>query len=92
MDLFDSPKTLRKIWPRLSEGYFFEAAVREKKSRTLKKTASEFIKTLPGIVQLSEKDSGAGRELELSGEGYAGSGLWYRGRLRHLSAFRVRKE
>jgi len=91
MDLFDSPKTLRKIWPRLSESYFFEAAVREKKGKTLKKTASDFMKALTEIIQLSREDLGYGRELELSDKGYAGSGLWYNGRLCHLSAFRVRQ-
>ncbi|MBD3180384.1 MAG: hypothetical protein GF417_12875 [Candidatus Latescibacteria bacterium] len=90
MDLFDSRRTLRKLWPRLSESYFFEAALKEKRKKALKSTAKEFIRGLPGIVQMAEKPSGYGRELEFSGQDYAGSGLWYNNRLCHLSAFRIR--
>jgi hypothetical protein len=92
MDLFDSSRTLRNLWPRLSESYFFEAALKEKRKKALKSTAKEFIRGLPGIVQMAEKSSGYGRELEFSGEDYAGSGLWYNNRLCHLSAFRIRGE
>ena len=90
MDLFDSPKTLRTIWPRLSESYFFEAAFAEKRKKTLKAVAAEFMKAIPGVIQFAEKPSGFGQELEFSGDDYAGSGLWYNGRLCHLSAFRVK--
>ena len=89
MDLFDSPKTLREIWPRLSESYFFEAAFREKRKKTAKTAAADFLKALPSIVRFAEKPSGFGRELEFSNAAYAGSGLWYNGRLCHLSAFKV---
>ena len=89
MDLFDSPKTLRAIWPRLSESYFFEAAFGEKRKKTLKKVAADFMKEIPEIIQYAEKPAGFGQELEFSDEAYAGSGLWYNGRLCHLSAFRV---
>jgi len=89
MDLFDSPKVLLKIWPRLSESYFFEAAVREKCKRTLKSNATAFLKVLPSIIQFADKPSGFGQELEFSAEDYAGSGIWYKGRLCHLSAFKV---
>ena len=90
MDLFDNPKTLRKIWPRLSESYFFEAAIGEKRKKTVKATAAGFMQTLPPIIQFAEKPSGFGQELEFSDDDYAGSGIWYNGRLCHLSAFRVK--
>ena len=90
MDLFDNPKTLRKLWPRLSESYYFEAAVGEKRKKTLKAVAASFMKTIPEIIQFAEKPSGFGQELEFSDNAYAGSGLWYNGRLCHLSAFRVK--
>jgi len=89
MDLFDSPKTLSRIWARLSDSYFFEAAIREKRKKTPRSVAAEFIKTLPSIIQPVENSSGHGRELEFSDEGYAGSGLWFNGRICHLAAFRV---
>lgn len=89
MDLFDSPNTLLKIWPRLSESYFFEAAVREKSKKTLKSTSTSFMNVLPSIIQLAKNPSGSGRELEFSNEDYAGSGIWYKGRLCHLSAFKA---
>lgn len=92
MDLFDSPKTLRKMWPRLSESYFFEAAFREKEKKTLKSTATGFVKMLPELIQLAEKSSEYGSELELSDDDYAGSGLWYKDRLCHLSAFKVKRD
>lgn len=90
MDLFDSPKTLRKLWPRLSESYFFEAAFHKMRKRTARATAAGFLKVLPAILRFAEKPTGFGRELEFSGDAYAGSGLWYNGRLCHLSAFRVK--
>jgi hypothetical protein len=90
MDLFDSPKTLRKFWPRLSESYFFEAAFHEKRKKTARATAAGFLKVLPAIIRFVEKPAGLGRELEFSDDAYAGSGLWYNGRLCHLSAFRVK--
>jgi hypothetical protein len=91
MDLFDSPKTMRRMWPRLSKSYFLEAAFKETGQKTPKATAEEFVKALPPIIQFAEKPAGAGQELELSGKDYAGSGLWYRERLCHLSAFRMKK-
>ena len=90
MDLFDSPTTLRKFWPRLSESYFFEAAFHEKRKRTTRTAAAGFLKALPAIIRFVEKPTGFGQELEFSDDAYAGSGLWYNGRLCHLSAFRVK--
>ena len=90
MDLFDSPKTLRKIWPRLSESYFLEAAFREKRRKTAKATAADFMKALPPIIKFTEKTSGFGQELEFSSDSSAGSGLWYNGRLCQLSAFKIK--
>ncbi|MCK4538822.1 MAG: HIRAN domain-containing protein [Candidatus Krumholzibacteria bacterium] len=89
MDLFDCPKTLRKIWPRLSESYFLEAVVREKSKKSLKSTSTTFMNVLPSIIQLTENPSGPGQELEFSSDDYAGSGIWYNGHLCHLSAFKT---
>ncbi|HSG28348.1 MAG TPA: DUF6569 family protein, partial [Candidatus Krumholzibacterium sp.] len=92
MDLFDSPKTMRKMWPRLSRSYFLEAAFRDKKKKALKATATGFMNALPPILRITSRPSGAGQELELSGEDYAGSGLWYNSRLCHLSAFMLKRD
>jgi len=92
MDLFDSPRTLRKIWPRLSESYFFEGAYREKAKKTARAAAAEFLKSLPEAVKLAPDGSEYGRELEFSEGDYIGSGLWYNSRLCHLSAFRAKRD
>ena len=92
MDLFDSTKTMRKIWPRLSESYFFDAAIRDKSRKTLKSTSTDFMNVLPSIIQLAKIPSGSGQELEFSSEDYAGSGIWHNGHLCHLSAFKVKPQ
>jgi len=89
MDLFDSSETLGMLWPRLSESYFFTAALREKTGRTRRAVAAGFMKALPKVVSFAERPAGTGRELELPSDGYAGSGIWHKGRLCHLSAFRT---
>ncbi len=103
LDLYDSPATMKTIWPRLSEGYFLEGVLRAEKREaadakgtgaaettegTSKPAAATFLKELAQHLQVAPGGSGPGLELEVIGDGFSGSGLWYDGRVCHLGGFR----
>lgn len=91
MDLFDSPATLQKIWPRMSRGYYLEASSRKEEARSDKALAEDFLKKLPAQVNLVKKPIGSGDELEVAGEDVTGGGLSYEGSIVHLGAMAMEK-
>ena len=96
IDLFDAPETFATLWPRLREGYYFEAAAdKDSRSKAKKKTATDYLASIADSVRPAIGSLGVGTELEVSAQDIAGSGVWHDGRLCHLSAFacgRIREE
>ncbi|MBU8871314.1 MAG: HIRAN domain-containing protein [Gemmatimonadales bacterium] len=89
MDLFDSPATFQKMWPRVSEAYFLEAAGRPPEKKAIKSTVRNFQQVVGSTLAIAQQPVGVGRELELTGKEIAGSGVWNEGSLCHLCAFPV---
>ena len=87
MDLFDTPKTFQALWSRLSEAYFFEAAVRENRChKTTKSQPKRFLDALPDRLQPVKSHPGIGTALELTGDDVAGAALWHDQHICHLAA------
>jgi hypothetical protein len=88
MDLFDSPTTLKTLWGRLSDAYFFDAL---RDPRAAKPTptdhAQRFIERLGSAAKPRIPALALGDELEINGEGLVGAALLYNGGLCHLAAF-----
>lgn len=88
VDMFDSAKAMRKLWPRLSESYFVEGLRRGKVERTLKKAkASEFLQRIAEAAHESDEQAGEGRRADIEDDKLAGSALCHEGRVCHLSAY-----
>ena len=88
MDLFDSPTTLKTLWDRLSDAYFFDA-LREPAAAppTSPDLAKRFIDRLGSAAKPRVPALALGEELEIANEGLVGAALLYDGRLCHLAAF-----
>jgi len=88
MDLFDSPKTMRKFWRRLSEAYFVEAVLeKEEKNPTSKKAARRMLQEVAEHAKVSARQLGSGLRLDVQSEKLLGSAVWSGEQLCHLSAF-----
>lgn len=88
LDLFDAPETLQKLWGRISDAYFLEAARDRDRCRKSSKTvAKEFLKAVEEHLVPAGKQPELGFEMELVDEALSGSALWYEGAVCHLSAF-----
>ena len=93
MDLFDSPKTLASLWPRLSAAYFAETGRQEEEGReATKKAAKVFINKVAENARPCERRLGLGHELEIAGEDIVGAAVYFEDKLCHLSAFAVVSE
>ncbi len=70
MDLFDSPETLKTLWGRLSDAYFFDA-LRDPKPAppTTADCAQRFIERLGGVARPRVPALGMGEELEITAKG-----------------------
>ena len=88
MDLFDSPQTLRTLWDRLSDAYFFDA-LRDPASAspTPVDHARKFVERLGSAARPRIPALALGDELEIASEGLVGAALLYDGRICHLAAF-----
>ena len=88
MDLFDSPTTLKTLWDRLSDSYFFDAL---RDPHAAKPTpldhAQRFIERLGSAAKPRILALALGDELEITGEGLVGAALLYDGGVCHLAAF-----
>lgn len=88
MDLFDTPRTMATMWPRLSDACFLEA-IREmhEAPRTKKREARAFVSRIVQGLEPVDNPAGEGIEYEIRATGVIGNALWYRDVLCHLSAF-----
>jgi hypothetical protein len=88
MDLFDSPTTLKTLWGRLSDAYFFDA-LRDPAAAppTPADHAQRFIERLGSAAKPRVPALALGDELEITGEGIVGAALLYDNGLCHLAAF-----
>ncbi len=88
MDLFDSPTTLKTLWGRLSDAYFFDA-LRDPAAAppTSPDLARQFIERLGSAAKPRIPALALGEELEIANEGLVGAALLSDGRLCHLAAF-----
>jgi hypothetical protein len=88
MDLFDSPTTLKTLWNRLSDAYFFDALRNPSAApATPADHAQRFIERLGSAAKPRIPALALGDELEISGDGLVGAALLYDGGLCHLAAF-----
>ena len=88
MDLFDSPTTLKTLWSRLSDAYFFDALRNPSAApATPADHAQRFIERLRSAAKPRIPALALGDELEIAGEGVVGAALLYDGGLCHLAAF-----
>lgn len=90
LDLFDDPETLQKLWGRMSEAYFGEAArMRGRTGETAasKETAEKFLDKVVGHMAEADKQPDLGIEFEVVDGQLSGSALFYEGAVCHLSAF-----
>lgn len=91
VEFFDSPATLRKLWSRLSRGYFFEGAFHhEKSAKTPRKNAESFMKRLSRSVRTGPKNTNWSNLISVEMKTHVGGGLLYKDRICHLSAFQRR--
>jgi hypothetical protein len=88
MDLFDSPTTLKTLWDRLSDAYFFDA-LRDPAAApaTPADHAQRFIERLGSSAKPRIPALALGEELEIAGDGLVGAALLYDGAVCHLAAF-----
>jgi hypothetical protein len=88
MDLFDSPTTLKMLWDRLSDAYFFDA-LRDPAAAppTPADHARRFIERVGNAAKPRLLALALGEELEIAGEGLVGAALLDGGKLCHLAAF-----
>ena len=88
VDLFDSPTTLKTLWDRLSDAYFFDA-LRDPGAAepTPVDHAQRFIDRLGSAATPRVPSLALGEELEIASEGLVGGALLYDGGICHLAAF-----
>ena len=88
VDLFDSPTTLKMLWDRLSDAYFFDALRDPAAAKpTPAEHAQRFIERLGSAAKPRIPALALGDELEITGEGLVGVALLYDGGVCHLAAF-----
>jgi hypothetical protein len=95
LELFDSPDTLRKLWPKLMRSYGLDALDRagmagekeEKPPDVGPDDIEAFLKNLAGSEVKQYPAVGEGEDIRLSNVGLTGAALAARGRVIHLSAF-----
>lgn len=87
MDLFDSSQTLRKLWPRLSDAYYFQASMARAETRPTEAAEAEaFLEELPLHTRPAARTIGAGTEFVIQGPDTSGNALWHDDHLCHLAA------
>ena len=88
MDLFDAPSTLKTLWGRLSDAYFFDA-LRDPAAAppTPADHAQRFVERLGDAARPRVPALALGEEMEITREGLVGAVLMYDGGICHLAAF-----
>lgn len=93
-DLFDSPRTLARLLPKLAQSYAADAIARARSgSRSPEASAvTSFLQAVGRCEPLSFKALGEGEDWRLSAPGVAGGALFARDRVIHLCAFALDEE
>ncbi|MDP6052287.1 MAG: HIRAN domain-containing protein [Candidatus Latescibacteria bacterium] len=90
MDYFGHADTFTRMWPGLSDAYFFEAARQATDESVIPdRQASDYLDTVRETLNTSHSTLGEGTELHLSDPRITGSALWDMDRLCHLTASTV---
>ena len=90
MDYFGHADTFARMWPGLSDAYFFEAARQATDESVIPdRQASDYLATVRETLNTSRSTLGEGTELYLSDPRITGSALWDTDRLCHLTASTV---
>ena len=88
VDMFDSHTTLKKYWKKLSEAYFMEASKDDHQPVEVYRQSMMALKEkITENISVIENQVGEGAEFEVKSEEVAGTGVWYREKVCHLSAF-----
>jgi len=88
MDVFDKPATWKKLMPKILKSYFLEVSFLNKKKRTLKKKADEFLK---GILKANFSFypvPGKGKSVIIKGNNVIGTSLLVSNTVIHTSVFK----
>lgn len=89
-EVFDNPKTLRALWPRLSETYFIRALLAgEVEGETSSETISAFLALLSDGVTAPLPGEDTFDRPELALAGFVGSALVWRGAVRQLAVLEL---
>lgn len=90
-ELFDSPATFAKYFPKLLSSYAMDAidVVEAKEVAPVEETVRRFLEEMKAAAAAEFEAAGEGRDLRLSGERLAGGALVVEDRVVHLAAFRV---
>jgi hypothetical protein len=94
MELFDSPETFRKLFPKLLRSYGLDAlssrpAEGSNAPATSREDVAGFLRSVADARVTTFDGAGVGLDLRLEAEGLTGAGLEVDDRLVHLSAFRI---
>ena len=97
LELFDSPETLRKLFPKLLRSYGLDALERalsdsaESRAHPIpaRARAAAFLRKVTRAKEEEFPALGEGQDLRLTGPGLTGAALAVDGRVVHLSAFPV---
>ncbi len=89
-EVFDNPKTLRTLWPRLCETYFVRALLAsEVEGETSSETVSAFLALLSDGVTVPRPGEDTFDRPELALAGFIGSALVWRGAVRQLTVLEL---
>jgi len=100
LELFDSPETLRKLFPKLLRSYGLDALDRARSDSAAtrahpvptKAKAAAFLRKVTNAKDEEFPALGEGQDLRLTGPGLTGAALAVDGRVVHLSAFSLSRE
>ncbi|MGI6460860.1 MAG: ARPP-1 family domain-containing protein [Candidatus Hydrogenedentales bacterium] len=89
-ELFDTPRTMQRLWPRLSEACFFAFAHNNNENKPAsERVIRDFAGRVQENLQVLDETRGLGVGIGLSGRSVSGTGLCYEGRLLHFAAFPI---
>jgi hypothetical protein len=86
LDLFDTPATFTKLFPKLLRSYALDV-IDDQKPDSSATDALAFLNAVKNSKEEVFKGVGEGDDIRLSAPGIAGAALYARGRLIHLAAF-----
>jgi len=95
IDVFDHPKVMQKLLPKLLRSYALDALDRtpETSAPANEQELTTFMTRLGQAQTFSDQALGLGKDIRFYGDGVTGAGLWAEGRYVHICAFvRMRSE